>query len=98
MGKAGNNPYCIHRALEYESQGLHEQLVRTSPPPGVPFDHGVFETRLTPIPDEITDAPPTILGFTLEEVLNLQWREGSIWSTEDIKERLKRAPRLVNIV
>lgn len=97
MGKAGNNPYCIHRALEYEAKGLHEQLVRTSPPPGLPFDHGVFETKLIPISDELEETPPMILGHSLERIIGLHWRDGSIWTEEQLKERLKRAPRLVTI-
>jgi len=97
MGKAGNNPYCIHRALEYEAQGVHEHLTRVAPPPGVPFDHGVFETQLHAIPEELEDAPSTILGISLEEVLKLDWRSGSIWSEERLRAKLKRAPRLVQI-
>ena len=98
MGKAGNNPYCIHRALEYEAQGLHEHLVRVSPPPGKPFDHGVFETRLMPIPQESEEELPTqILGQDLEKILALHWKDSSIWTDEERREKLKRAPRLVQI-
>jgi radical SAM protein with 4Fe4S-binding SPASM domain len=97
MGKAGNNPYCIHRAMEYEAKGLHEHLIRTSPPPGIPFDHGVFETRLHPLPDVDGQAPPQILGISLERILELTWRDGSIWTDEERRAKLKRAPRLVQI-
>lgn len=97
MGKAGNNPYCIHRAMEYEAKGLHEHLIRTSPPPGIPFDHGVFETRLHPLPDVDGQAPPQILGISLERILELTWQDGSIWTDEERRAKLKRAPRLVQI-
>ena len=97
MGKAGNNPYCIHRAMEYENQGTHEHLVRVAPPPGIPFDHGVFETRLMPIPDEDPNAPPTVLGIPLERIIDLHWRDGSVWTDEERRRMLKRAPRLVSI-
>ena len=97
LGKAGNNPYCIHRAMEYEKQGLREQLVRVSPPPGVPFDHGVFETRLQPIPHEDVDLPATVLGIPLERIINLDWRAGSVWTDAERRAKLKRASRLVSI-
>jgi radical SAM protein with 4Fe4S-binding SPASM domain len=43
FGRAGNNPLCHHRALELQSQGLRERLVRVDAPPGQPFDHGLFK-------------------------------------------------------
>ncbi|HEV7904593.1 MAG TPA: GDL motif peptide-associated radical SAM/SPASM maturase [Pyrinomonadaceae bacterium] len=43
FGRAGNNPYCHHRALEMDKQGLRERIVQTAPAPGTPFDHGQFE-------------------------------------------------------
>lgn len=52
FGRPGNNPYCHHRALEHKSQGLRERLVQVKPPPGQPFDHGVFEIVVEPYRDE----------------------------------------------
>jgi radical SAM protein with 4Fe4S-binding SPASM domain len=49
MGKPGNNPYCHHRALEFQQQGLRERLVQHTPAPGEPFDHGVFEIIVEPL-------------------------------------------------
>ena len=53
-GKRGNNPYCHHRALEFDRQGLRERVIRTEAAPGTPFDHGVFasvvERRDAPLP------------------------------------------------
>ena len=46
FGRAGNNPYCHHRALELSRQGLRERIVQTESAPGVPFDHGRFELLL----------------------------------------------------
>ena len=48
FGKAGNNPYCHHRALEMNAKGLRERLVLRSPAPGVPFDHGLFDLIVEP--------------------------------------------------
>jgi radical SAM protein with 4Fe4S-binding SPASM domain len=43
FGKAGNNPYCHHRALEMRRAGKRERLVPREAAPGEPFDHGRFE-------------------------------------------------------
>jgi radical SAM protein with 4Fe4S-binding SPASM domain len=42
FGRAGNNPYCHHRALELDRQGLRERVERIVAPPGEPFDVGTF--------------------------------------------------------
>ena len=51
LGKPGNNPYCSHRALEFEAKGLRERLVRRESAPGKPFDHGSFEIVVEPMPE-----------------------------------------------
>lgn len=43
MGRAGNNPMCHHRALDFEAQGLRERLVKVQDAGGKSFDHGEFE-------------------------------------------------------
>ncbi len=43
LGRPGNNPYCIHRAMEFEKRGLRERVVKVESAPGEPFDHGRFE-------------------------------------------------------
>ncbi len=52
FGKPGNNPYCHHRALELEKQGLRERIEKVAPAPGEPFDFGKFEIVQEPL-----DAP-----------------------------------------
>jgi radical SAM protein with 4Fe4S-binding SPASM domain len=42
LGKAGNNPYCHHRALEMSRTGKRERIVPVSAAPGEPFDNGIF--------------------------------------------------------
>ncbi|HEY0394372.1 MAG TPA: radical SAM protein [Candidatus Elarobacter sp.] len=42
LGKPGNNPFCHHRALELERQGLRETIRPVQAAPGKPFDHGLF--------------------------------------------------------
>jgi len=43
FGKAGNNPYCHHRALELQAKGKRERVVRRELAPGLPFDYGRFD-------------------------------------------------------
>lgn len=50
FGRPGNNPYCHHRALEHASRGQRERLVLVSKAPGQPFDHGLFEIVVEPLP------------------------------------------------
>ncbi len=45
FGRAGNNPYCHHRALEMERAGKREHVSRIEVAPGAPFDYGKFELR-----------------------------------------------------
>ncbi|WP_169928234.1 radical SAM/SPASM domain-containing protein [Labilithrix luteola] len=52
FGRPGDNPYCHHRALERDREGLRERLVRRQPAPGEPFDHGIFELIVEPVPGE----------------------------------------------
>ena len=43
FGRAGNNPYCHHRALEMQRAGKRERIERRKLAPGVPFDYAEFE-------------------------------------------------------
>lgn len=43
LGRAGNNPMCHHRALEFERIGKRERVEQVTQAPGVPFDHGRFK-------------------------------------------------------
>jgi radical SAM protein with 4Fe4S-binding SPASM domain len=54
FGRAGNNPYCHHRALTLDQQGLRERLERVQAPPGLPFDIGRFEAIVEPVPARIS--------------------------------------------
>jgi radical SAM protein with 4Fe4S-binding SPASM domain len=46
FGRTGNNPYCHHRAIELERQGLRERVVQKTAAPGTPFDHGLWDIVL----------------------------------------------------
>lgn len=93
LGKQGNNPYCIHRALEHDARGQRETLVHARPAPGVPFDHGRFDLLVEETPPADPAATPTIGGWDLETVTALEWDAGSIWQPADLKRLLKRIGR-----
>jgi radical SAM protein with 4Fe4S-binding SPASM domain len=59
FGRPGNNPFCHHRALEHDKQGLRERIVPVAPAPGEPFDHGLFELVVEPKPAQATQAAET---------------------------------------
>ena len=42
MGRPGNNPYCHHRVLELEKQGVRESLQLATPAPNEPFAYATF--------------------------------------------------------
>jgi radical SAM protein with 4Fe4S-binding SPASM domain len=49
FGRAGNNPYCHHRALEMQRKGVREVVSRVEMARGAPFDYGKFEIREEPL-------------------------------------------------
>jgi len=58
FGRAGNNPYCHHRALELSKQGLREKIVQVAKAPGTPFDHGRFELIVETVDEHAVDKLP----------------------------------------
>lgn len=42
LGRAGNNPFCIHRAEEMDKAGMRERIELVERAPGLPFDHGLY--------------------------------------------------------
>lgn len=65
FGRAGNNPYCHHRALELARQGLRERIVRVSAPPGKPFDYGRFDLILERVDPNETPAVAETLSSSV---------------------------------
>jgi radical SAM protein with 4Fe4S-binding SPASM domain len=53
--KPGDNPYCHHRALELQRQGLRESVRQVQAAPGLSFDHGVFEIAVETADGDATD-------------------------------------------
>lgn len=46
LGRAGNNPFCHHRVIELEKQGLRERIEKTADASGKPFDYALFDIIL----------------------------------------------------
>ncbi len=88
LGRPGNNPYCIHRALTFEAQGLRERVVKVEAAPGLPFDNGRFEIVVEPMP-ALSDTP-TLVGVPLPRVLALTPDSPGAWTRSERTERLAR--------
>uniref|UniRef100_A0A2P0ZG83 Radical SAM/SPASM domain-containing protein n=1 Tax=[Tolypothrix] sp. PCC 7415 TaxID=373957 RepID=A0A2P0ZG83_9CYAN len=83
--KRGNNPYCHHRALTQQKQGIRERVFLQRRADGNPFDNGEFALIEEPInaPWPENDA----LHFTADRI---QWPES--W-----QEELKLVPSFAKI-
>jgi radical SAM protein with 4Fe4S-binding SPASM domain len=60
FGQVGNNPYCHHRVLELEKQGLRERIVKKENAPDRSFAIGRFDL----ITEPIDAAPPSAPSAT----------------------------------
>jgi radical SAM protein with 4Fe4S-binding SPASM domain len=56
LGRAGNNPFCHHRALELAKDNRRESIVKVAPAPGRPFDRAQFEIVLETSDGQSIDA------------------------------------------
>ena len=54
FGRAGNNPYCHHRALEMKRTGRRERVVQVATAPGSPFDYGRFDIVVEDDPESLS--------------------------------------------
>ncbi|TVQ94564.1 MAG: radical SAM protein [Deltaproteobacteria bacterium] len=88
LGRPGNNPYCISRALALEAHGKQERVVRVERAPGEPFDGGRFEIVLEEAP--AASAPTLLGGRDPAQVLAVRAHDQSLWSAEALRERLRR--------
>ncbi|MEC8022290.1 MAG: radical SAM protein [Myxococcota bacterium] len=89
LGRPGNNPYCIHRAMEFEKQGLRERVEQVSVAPGLPFDHGEYRIVVEPMPN---DVDTTIGGVPLPLVLAAQRNDPGLSTPESLRIRLQKSP------
>ncbi|HEY3592214.1 MAG TPA: radical SAM protein [Polyangiaceae bacterium] len=59
FSRAGNNPFCHHRALEFARRGQRERIERIAPAPGLPFDVAEFRLVVEPLPEMPTLIEPS---------------------------------------
>jgi radical SAM protein with 4Fe4S-binding SPASM domain len=90
LGRAGNNPYCIHRALEFEARGERERLVFRDAAPGRPFDFGRYDLVVEPLPAE-TPPADTLAGRNLATLLALPPSSPGLWSEAELRGVLASA-------
>lgn len=88
FGRAGNNPYCIHRAMEFEKQGLREVVTRVEAPPGEAFDFGRFELSVEPL---LPAVPGELGGKSVEDVTGARGFDAGLWERDALRELLRRA-------
>ncbi len=61
LGRAGNNPYCHHRALTLAKEGKRERVVKVQEAAGKPFDMGRFALLVEPLDgngEAVVQEPP----------------------------------------
>lgn len=78
LGRAGNNPYCHHRALELEKQGLRERVVQVERAPGTSFDHGRFELIVENVDGGSVVASMPANGATLVQLTKQRSKPGEL--------------------
>lgn len=86
--RPGNNPYCIHRAIEHEKQGKRERLRKVMGAPGKPFDNGRFEIFTEPMPQVTEGQTPKVAGLDLETLTSLPADAPSVWTRDRILDAL----------
>ncbi len=89
LGKPGNNPLCIHRALMLEAEGKRERLVRVEAAEGVPFDHGRFEIALEDCPEFVEEDDVVLGGVPLKTAMEATPSGGSLHDALATKRRLQ---------
>ena len=93
FGRPGNNPFCHHRALKLQSQGLRERLQLVQSAPGEPFDYGRFELVTepfdAPLPEEIS--PSALARFV--QLVDISPAARSVWQADELRSAVaKRKP------
>lgn len=92
MGEPGNNPYCIHRALQFDNEGKRERLTKVDAAPGDPFDNGRFELVVEDRPADHSEALETILDIPADEVADLDYRQqDSAWDLRHLAKSLQES-------
>lgn len=82
LGRPGNNPFCHHRALEMDRQGLRERIEFVEKAPGIAFGTALFRVvREAKDPERRGDEPVAIES---PRVSRLDAWTGPGWSVGDV--------------
>jgi radical SAM protein with 4Fe4S-binding SPASM domain len=73
LGRPGNNPMCVHRALDLRSKGERERIERVRAPVGDPFDAGLFRIVREELEPKAPGLEREVLG--VEEPRVDRWTE-----------------------
>ena len=91
LGRPGNNPYCHHRALELDRQGLRERVELTERASGKPFDFGRYhlieEPADAPLPDG-ADSPVPLAAMAC--LTGLPRATDGLWPAADVARLTRR--------
>lgn len=79
--RKGNDPLCHHRSLHHAARGLAEQTVMRIRPEGIPFDNGVYDTKVVPVESLVRDRH----SFRFEDI---EWPEAWLEADPDLPARL----------
>lgn len=90
MGRPGNNPYCIHRALRFDHEGKRERIVKVEDAKGDPFDTGRFEIVVENHPEARPEVIDAILGIPAEDVTTMTTKSESAWDLDHLRKALKK--------
>jgi len=77
FGRAGNNPYCHHRVLDFAARGEREVLRQVAPAAGDPFDHGRFELTIERLSDRSAEPTSELSAELLAEQLTEPAQKGT---------------------
>jgi len=88
LGRPGNNPYCHHRALTLQVQGLRERVRLVEVAPGEPFDFGRYEIITEPI--DVADERDSPVPMThLTRLFDLNSASKSVWQGDALRRVTK---------
>ncbi len=86
LGRPGNNPYCIHRAMQQATRGVQERVVKVDAAPGQPFDHGLFEL-----------VEDSVEARSIDELMRIEPTTSARSRDEDSRLELLQPDRLVTL-
>ena len=79
LGRPGNNPYCHHRALELDKQGLRERIVKIRDAVQAPFAVGEFEL----ITERVADGTVVTSSLSQRQLVKFGEDASRMWESPE---------------